>query len=434
MITLTTAGAVAGAAIDNGQPGDMVWLDRRAEDDDPRQEQLGVVAVAAAGTSASTQSYQFAGGVLRACGKAGDRQEIRCTRWIGQHDAAADRRLRAVERLLDRYDTATGLWENDASTWQSANALTALIDYMARTDDRQYVGYIDKTYRHGTVAQTGVPRNTGYNDDELWWALAWIDAFDLTSEQRYLDAARTIVDSLDDQRAAFCDGGLAWARMGIDPQRRPWTQVNSITNALYLTAAALLSTRVEPTSRPAYLARAQQTQQWFTQRAGRALLDRSGLINDHLDQYGDTCVLVDSGTRWTYTQGAMVGGLVALYRATGNEELLRAADRIVIASTDAASPFLRDGVLWEYAATDCPGPGCHDAETFKGVFVRSYRELADTGRSRAATSDFLTHQANSLTSDDDDYGFRWHAPMQADDYPNFATQAAAIDALNAACG
>ncbi|QIS21475.1 glycoside hydrolase family 76 protein [Nocardia terpenica] len=432
MITLTNAGGGATAAIENGQPGDSVWLERRGDIERPGSDRLGMVAVAPTATSARTRSSTYAGGALRACGKAGDRDQIRCTRWTLRHDPAPDRRLRAVERLLDRYDHTTGLWDNDASTWQSANALIALIDYMARTGDRQYLGYLDETYGHGTVAQTGAPRDTGYNDDELWWAWAWLRAFDFTSDRRYLDAARAIADRVGDQRAPSCDGGLAWARVGIDPQHRPWNQVNTITNALYLTVTAQLSTRVEPQSRPSYLARAQRTRQWFTKHVGHALLDRSGLVDDHLDQDGDTCVLVYPDSRWTYDQGVMISGLVALYRATANTDLLGEADAIVTATTGTGSPFLRDGVLWEYAAADCPGPDCHDAETFKGVFVRSYRELLDTGHSTAATRDFLTHQANALSGDTDDYGFRWQAPFQGDDHPNFATQTAAIDALNAA--
>ncbi|NNH68472.1 hypothetical protein HLB23_00995 [Nocardia uniformis] len=429
VISLTTAAGGAAAAIERGQPGDEVWLDRRAAGNSAVR--LGSGVVAGSETAARTGEYPYVGGAVRACGTAGDRAEIRCTRWVEEGDPAPDRRLRAVERLLDRYDRTTGLWENDSSTWQSANALTALIDYMARTGDRQYVSYIDETYRHGTVSEIGVPKYTGYNDDELWWALAWLGAFDLTGEPRYLDAARTIVDGLDDQRAAFCDGGLAWARVGVDPQLRPWTQVNTITNGLHLTATALLSTRVEPASRPSYLARAEQTRQWFFERAGRALFDRSGLINDHLDQYGDTCLLVDPETRWTYNQGAMIGGLVALHDAAGGAELLRAADAIAVATTGTGSPFLSDGVLREPAAVDCPGPDCQDAETFKGVLVRAYRELLAAPGS-TATRDFLTRQADSLTGTADEYGFRWHAPVQDDDRPNFATQAAAIDAFNGA--
>ncbi len=429
-ITLTTTGTGAWASIVNGQPGDSVWLDRTGRSS--RDERL-TATIAVAATAGDTRFYRYDDGLLRACGKAGDRPEVRCTRWTEQADPPPDRRLRAIDRLLDRYDLGTGLWENDASTWQSANALTTVIDYAARTDDLQYLAYVDDIYRHGDVARIGVPRRTGYNDDELWWALAWLRAFDLTHNPRYLTAAQVVVDGLDDQRTTFCDGGLAWARVGVDPDQRPWTQVNAITNALYLTATAQLSTRVDPSNRSWYLARAQTMWDWFTTRAGRALIDRSGLINDHLDlaPSGDTCVLADEGTRWTYVQGAVIGGLVALGQATGHNDLFATADTIASAVTRAGSPFIQDGVLEEPSATNCPGPRCRDAETFKGVFVRNYRQLVDSGHSRSATLEFLIRQADSLPADTDEFGFRWQGPRRPDDLPNFATQAAAVDALNA---
>ncbi len=339
--------------------------------------------------------------------------------------------MRAVERLLERYDHGTGLWENDASTWQSANALNSVIDYMRGTGDRRYLGYVEQTYAHGDVARTGLPRTTGYNDDELWWALAWINAFDLTGEQRYLTAARTIVDGLDDQRASFCGGGMPWARVGVDPELRPWRQVNSITNALYLSATAQLGARVEPANRAGYAARATATWDWFARGAGGALVDPAGMMNDHLDRYENTCVLVDENTRWTYGQGEMLTGIVALYRLTGNAQLLGIADRIAATTTRNGSPFLRDGILDEPSAPGCPGPSCHDAEIYRGVFVRGYRDLLETGRSRVASVDFLTRQANSLRDTEGEYGFRWQGVPQPDDHPNFATQAAALDALNA---
>ncbi|MFE3188334.1 glycoside hydrolase family 76 protein [Nocardia sp. NPDC059240] len=431
VIALNAVEDMATATIGNGQPGDSVWLDRRG-DRAASASRLETVTVAAGSTAAHTQPHSYAGGVLRACGKAADRPEIRCSRWIGSQEPPPDRRTRALERLLDRYDHDTGLWENDASTWQSADALIAVIDYMARTGDRQYLGYLDETYRHGSVSRTGVPRDTGYNDDELWWAWAWVRAFDLTGDSRYLDAARAIADRADTQRAASCGGGLRWARTGIDPQLHPWTQVNTITNGLYLTVTALLSTRVESASRPGYLGRAQQAWQWFTRQHGHALFDGSGLIDDHLDIDADnSCGVTDPGTRWTYDQGVMMSALAALYRATGSRDLLGAADAIAAATTGPGSPFLQAGLLGEPAATDCPGPACHDAEVFKGVFVRSYRELLDTGHSRTVTADFLNRQADTLTGVDDEYGFRWQPLPQPDDRPNFATQTAALDALDA---
>lgn len=430
-ITLVRGDGAAAASIENGQPGDSAWLDRSDSRFHPRDEIFGAASIPASTAAQRGPFYRYAGGLLRACGKAADRPEIRCTRWAGPADPPPDQRMRAVERLLERYDHETGLWEHDASTWQSAKALTTVIDYMSRTGDRQYLGYVDETYRHGDIARTGVPVQTGYNDDALWWALAWIRAFDLTHEPRYLDAARKIVDGLGDQRASFCAGGLAWARTGIDPDLHPWTQVNSITNGLYLTATALLSTRVESSDRSSYLARATTTWDWFTTGAGRALLDPSGVINDHLDQYGGTCVLVDENRRWTYDQGMLISGLVALHRATGNGALLTSADRIAAAATHDGSVFVQNGILNEPSATTCPGPDCHDAETYKGVLVRGYRELVDTGRSKVATAEFLTRQAQSLRDTADEYGFRWQGPPRDDDHPNFATQTAALDALNA---
>ncbi|GAB2530396.1 hypothetical protein GCM10027167_38590 [Nocardia heshunensis] len=432
VIALNAVEGMATATIGNGGPGDSVWLDRRS-DLDGTAVKLETVTVAPGATAANTPPHSYAGSALRACGKVADRPEIRCSRWSDAQDAPPDRRMRALERLLDRYDHATGLWENDASTWRSADALGAVVDYMARTGDRQYLGYLDVTYRHGTVSRTGVPKDTGYNDDELWWAWTWIRAFDLTGEHRYLDAARAIADRADTQRAASCDGGVRWARTGIDPQLHPWTQINTITNALYMTVTALLSTRVESPSRPGYLTRAAQVWQWFTHRSGHPLLDPSGLIDDHLDTNAadNSCAIADRDTRWTYDQGVMISALVALYRATGTRELVTAADTIAASATAPGSPFLRDGVLWEPAATDCPGPACHDAEVFKGVLALSYRELLNTGHSHVATAEFLDRQANALTGVDDEYGFRWQPLPQPDDPPNFATQTAALEALDA---
>lgn len=432
-ITLMTGEDGASARIDGGRPGDRVWLDRSVDGSRVADGKLTVATIPEASIAGETAVVSYAGGLLRACAEADDRAVVRCTRWTSAADPTPDRRTRAVERLIDRYDHDTGRWSGDGGTWQSANALTALIDYMHRTGDRQYVGYLDDVYRHGDVARTGVPKQTGYHDDELWWALAWIDAYDLTHEARYLTAARTIVDALDDQHASFCGGGLIWARVGTDAPQHPWDQVNSITNALYLTATAQLAVRVEPQAQAGYLSRASTAWQWFGRPPGQLLMDSSGLVEDHLDRYGDTCVVVDAGKRWTYGQGQLISGLVALSRATGDTGLLGDADRIATATTRSGSEFIDNGVLTEPSATDCPGPECHDAGTFKGVFVRAYAELLDTGRSRAATATFLTTQANSMPHTAiDDYPFRWQPPMIAKDQPNFATQAAALDVLNAA--
>ena len=49
-----------------------------------------------------------------------------------------------------------------------------------------------------------------YYDDNAWWALAWIAAFDLTRESRYLEAALTIFARNTAAWDDSCGGGLRW--------------------------------------------------------------------------------------------------------------------------------------------------------------------------------------------------------------------------------
>ena len=94
---------------------------------------------------------------------------------------------RAVVRLQDWYDPQTGLWQ-DTGWWNSTNALTALIDYSHSIHSMQYESVLVQTY---SLNVKGKFLNQ-YYDDEGWWALAWIDAYDLTGNTDYLRTAGSI--------------------------------------------------------------------------------------------------------------------------------------------------------------------------------------------------------------------------------------------------
>ena len=105
---------------------------------------------------------------------------------------------------------------------------------MQVTGDRSYLEVIEPTF---TAAQR---RHAGFIneffDDNEWWALAWVAAYDLTGDGRYLAAARTVFAHNLGGWDSTCGGGLWW-----NEDRR---YKNAITNELFLTLAALLHQRV----------------------------------------------------------------------------------------------------------------------------------------------------------------------------------------------
>jgi predicted alpha-1,6-mannanase (GH76 family) len=82
-----------------------------------------------------------------------------------------------------------GRWET-TGWWNAANALTAVIGYMRHTGDPSHREIIETTFAAARLEHAGFIN--GYFDDNGWWALAWVAAYDLTGESRYLGAARTI--------------------------------------------------------------------------------------------------------------------------------------------------------------------------------------------------------------------------------------------------
>jgi hypothetical protein len=82
----------------------------------------------------------------------------------------------------------------------------------------------------------------GYYDDGLWWALAWIKAFDVTSNATYLYLAQDIFDHVSHHWGTHCfDGGLYWSYKDY---------INAVTNELFFSTAAHLVHRIVSLDRP----------------------------------------------------------------------------------------------------------------------------------------------------------------------------------------
>jgi predicted alpha-1,6-mannanase (GH76 family) len=292
------------------------------------------------------------------------------------------------------------LWRS-TGWWNAANALHVVVDFMARTGDRSYSGDVENTFQRN---RRGGFLNEFY-DDEGWWALAWIRAFEVTSEARYLDAAQRLFADMQRGWDSACGGGIWWNK-----QRR---YKNAISNELFLSIAARLSQHDGNT-----LDWAKREHEWLLQSG---LVNERFLINDGLTPDCKN----NKGVTWTYNQGVILGALVALRAQTEDETLLDLACRIADATIGTLTE--EHGILVEPNEPDLG----NDGPQFKGIFVRNLRELYDAtlhGRYR----DFLLANAESIwenSRDGSDFlGVRWTGPF---DTADAARQSSGIDALNA---
>jgi predicted alpha-1,6-mannanase (GH76 family) len=318
--------------------------------------------------------------------------------WAGQ----------AVEALQRWYNPRTGLWKT-AGWWNSANALTAVIQYSQRTGEHQYRYVVETTF--GRAGRVNPGFSNEYYDDDGWWALAWIAAFDLTGEARYLDLARTLFAGMAAGWDDVCGGGLWWTRAK--------TYKNAIPNELFLLIAGRLHQRGG-----GGFDWALREWEWF---AASGLIGPAGLVNDGLT--GDC--LSNGGTTWTYNQGVIIGGLAVLYEITGHDAYLDQAESIATAALrDLTVP---PGILTEPEEQQTD-PRDHDRPQFKGIFVRHLYDLYGH-RPRSAYRDFILANATSLWQNSrnhrNELGLSWTGPF---DRPDAIRQTSALDALTAAAG
>lgn len=364
-----------------------------------------------------------------------------------------DHSVTAIKTLQTFYDEPDGLWET-TGWWNSANCLTVLGDFLSLAVDgandldldsvlsntftqaQQTSQTATKTLVRGSsrrlyesryiaspvLGDSGLAARgfsgfiNNYYDDEGWWALAWVRAYDVTGNSEYLDMAESIFADMQGGVNGTCGGGIWWSK---DRKYK-----NAIANELYLSVAASLANRAAGSD--SYLSIARDEWDWFK---GSGMINENNLINDGLDINPDGSCSNNGDTVWSYNQGVILGGLVELSKATGDSEYLSEATSIAEAAIEALS---ENGILHESCEpNDCGA----DGSQFKGIFMRNLYYLQLEAPQDSFRS-FILDNADSIWNNDrnssDFLGLAWSGPPSAGGFPNASTQSSALDTLVAA--
>jgi predicted alpha-1,6-mannanase (GH76 family) len=324
----------------------------------------------------------------------------------------------AIEALQRWYLPSSGLYQKPTDWWNLANAITVLVDYSRTTHTTTYLGPVANTFSHANKAYGTTNFTNDSNDDAGWWAVAWIDAYDLTKFRGYLAMAETIFADMTTQwDTGTCGGGVWWSK-----DLKTSAYKNAITNELFLEIAASLANReTDRILKAQYLAWANKEWHWLS---ASGMINAGNMINDGLNAANPAACTNNNGTTWTYNQGVILGALVELSKADHNPALLEKAH--TIANATIANLVTANGILREPSGE---GP---DLPQFKGIFMRNLVRL-NNADPRARYMAFARNNANSIWRNDQganhQFGEHWEGPFDSADGTR---QTSALDALIAA--
>jgi predicted alpha-1,6-mannanase (GH76 family) len=309
------------------------------------------------------------------------------------------------------YSQSSGLYSSPTGWWNAANAMTVLGDYEQATGNKAYEPVLENTFRAAQAQHANFTNE--YYDDDGWWALAWIEAYDVTGEARYLSMAETIFTAMTGAWDSNCGGGVWWSAAR--------TYKNAIPNELFLSIAAKLANRTSGSAHANYLSWAQKEWTWFK---GSGMINAQNLVNDGLNSSNPNACTNNGRTTWTYNQGVILSGLVELYNADKDPTLLPQAESIANAAMIALA---KNGILTE------PGTlSGGDLPQFKGIFMRNLAELNAVAPDPQYKT-FADANAKSIVTSDQgpnwEFGGVWQGPFDSGDATR---QTSAIDALLAA--
>ncbi len=451
------------ARVDGAVNGDEVWLDRSIDGFTTHDGILGFSDEVTGGVLVSDPNANLNDRVgddialFRVCAQisTADNEDNLGAQCSAPSRSRTGDALAAANGFSEYYNPDSGIFDHDPTGiqpvqqngkpwwikwWQSAVATSALVNTSVVTENESYLDLVDSIYednKHIDMDGLGDNFRNDFIDDTGWWAMAWVDAYRATGEQKYLETAKIAADYMSEwwNTKTSC-GGLYWQLHRPNGEWEGKDHLSAISNGLYLQVNAAL---FQETGEARYLARAEQEWDWYS---SSGLIDSDGLVLDGVNQ--NTCTT--HGHKFTYNQGVLISGLVELYHATGDASLLEPAQTVANAMT-TSSWMSKNGILRDsceatrYAQVDNNdnfGYRCkNDGPTFKGPAVRGLSELNAILHSQPYT-EYLNRQLDNaravgsvqstIRDGADLYGLRWfdrnaeHGESDQDTDPTNANQ------------
>jgi predicted alpha-1,6-mannanase (GH76 family) len=318
-----------------------------------------------------------------------------------------------IKAMQTWYNPSSGLYKT-TGWWNSANAITVLTNYSRAAETQQFTPTLANTFQAAQTQNRGFLNN--YYDDEGWWALAWINAYDLTQTPQYLSMAQSIfTDMAGGWDTTTCGGGIWWSKEK--------TYKNAVANELFLSVAAHLANRTSGADKMNYADWSRREWTWFL---SSGMINAQDLINDGLNSSNPTACRNNQKATWSYNQGVVLAGLVEFSRFHNDPSLLSTAGQVA----KAAITYLTDGngILHDPCEPNCGA----DGPQFKGIFVRNLMTLYQA-QPKPAYKRFIDQNATSILRNDQGtgsiFGLIWSGPIDSADA---SRQSSALDAIVAA--
>jgi hypothetical protein len=327
-----------------------------------------------------------------------DLSESASTKWLYQD----------VHRLMSYYSPKAKWWQDpnciepggcvgiEQSVWVWANAAYAMATYELLSNDKKYQQLIKTVYSANW--KYIYPRK--YFDDDLWWAVALIQVYQVTKDKDALKKAILLVEYSNkhgQQNVCFGNGGLYWV---LDK-----TEVGTIANMLYIVANAKL---YQITGNNDYRQQANLTWNWY-HKSG--LLKPNYTVDDHYAVTNGKCA---GSYSWpfTYNVGSLLAALGALAEINNDRSFIEYGKKVANHSMET---YNKHGIITE--SCDDVRACARNGFLFKGIYAYNLAQFAvaskdqkfiEKVRKNLLNNMMTVHQVQTNTRT---YGFNWSLPI-----------------------